>query len=131
MIVVVKSGVPKEKFDGLLQLIEKCNVTVNISAGDKFTAIGLFRDVSSIDKEMLATQETVESVDRINEPYKRANRKMHPQNTSIKIKDNLIIGSQQFARMAGPCAVESEKQIIEVAHRVQLTGANLLRGNCV
>ncbi|MFT9078146.1 3-deoxy-7-phosphoheptulonate synthase [Ethanoligenens sp.] len=128
MIVVVKNGVPKEKFDGLLQLIEKCNVTVNISIGDTFTVIGLLGDVSSIDKEMLAAQDIVESVERINEPYKRANRKMHPQNTTVKVGDNLIIGSQQFAMIAGPCAVESEKQIVEVAHRVKLAGANLLRG---
>ena len=89
--------------------------------------LGLLGDTAAVDGEYIAAQDIVESVKRVQEPYKKANRKFHPQDTIIEV-GNTRIGGGYFAMIAGPCSVESEEQIIEVAQAVKASGANLLRG---
>lgn len=127
MIVVVKNGAPKDKLDELLELLEGYGATLNVSVGTQSTVVGLLGDTSAIDADLIAAQDIVEAVKRVQEPYKKANRKFHPDNTVVDVRGTKIGGSH-LAVIAGPCSVESEEQIIEVAKRVKAAGANFLRG---
>ena len=103
------------------------NLDVHVSAGEEVTVLGLVGDTSHIDMELLASLEIVASVKRVSEPFKQANRKFHPKDTIVEV-GNVKIGGGYFAMIAGPCSVESEEQIIEVANAVKASGANILRG---
>jgi 3-deoxy-7-phosphoheptulonate synthase len=100
---------------------------VHISEGKYQTIVGLVGDVSKIDDELLASLDTVESVKRISEPFKSANRKFHPDDSIISA-GTAKVGDGNFAIIAGPCSVESEEQIIEIAKSVKASGATMLRG---
>ncbi len=128
MIIAVKNNAPKEQFDNLVSWLEGQNVRVHVSNGDYITVLGLVGDTSRIDTELLQGLDIVSSVTRISEPYKNANRKFHPHDTVVKVNDEVSIGGDKFAVIAGPCSVESEEQIISVAKSVKAAGANLLRG---
>ncbi|MFT8887872.1 MAG: 3-deoxy-7-phosphoheptulonate synthase [Ethanoligenens sp.] len=127
MIVVLKNGVTKDKQGELKQFLEGFGVKVSVTEGTQTTILGLLGDTSSIDITAVQAQEAVDSVKRVQEPYKKANRKFHPDNTEIKVGDH-IIGGKKLTVIAGPCSVECEEQIIEVAKRVKAAGATFLRG---
>ena len=90
--------------------------------------MGLIGDTHTVDIEYIDAQDIVESVKRVQEPYKKANRKFHPENTVIKITDKVSIGDGSLHIMAGPCSVESEEQIVGIAKSIKDSGATLLRG---
>lgn len=127
MILVLKNNAPKEQLDSLVNWLEGMGVTPHFSAGQYQTILGLVGDTSKVDMELLESLDFVESVKRIQEPYKNANRKFHPDDTVIPVGD-VIIGGGIFRIIAGPCSVESEEQIITVAQQVKDAGATLLRG---
>ena len=127
MITVLKPGVAPEQIDSLVEWFEKQGLRVNISEGEYNTIIGLIGDTTKIDVELLQVIDIVESVKRISEPFKNANRKFHPEDSVIEIGD-IKIGNGNFALIAGPCSVESEEQILEVATKVKSYGAHMLRG---
>ncbi len=128
MIVVVNNNAKKEQFDNLLSWLEGQNVKVHISKGDFQTVLGLVGDTSRIDTELLEGLDIVSRVMRVTEPFKNANRKFHPENTCVDIGGGVKIGDGHFAMIAGPCSIETEAQIIDVAKRVKAAGANILRG---
>ena len=101
---------------------------VNTWVGTQSTVLGLIGDTSHIDIDYIAAQDFVESVKRVQEPYKKANRKFHPDDTVITLPGGQQIGGGELALIAGPCSVESEEQICEVAGRVKASGAQFLRG---
>ncbi len=129
MIIVLKSTTTPEQ---LLTFTEKLktdyDVKINRWDGVHSTVLGLIGDTTQIDIEYIEAQDIVESVKRVQEPYKKANRKFHPENTQIKINENVTIGDGSLHIMAGPCSVESEEQIVGIAKSVQKSGATLLRG---
>jgi 3-deoxy-7-phosphoheptulonate synthase len=130
MVVVIKRNTSEEKLNSLISFIEEQDIKVHLSQGQFQTVLGLIGDTSKIDIDMLAGIDMVESVKRITEPYKSANRKFHPENTVITIPSangDVKIG-EGFAIIAGPCSIESEEQIIEVAESVKKSGAQILRG---
>lgn len=127
MIVVVNNNTRKEQFDNLVSWIEAQNVAVHISRGEFSTVLGLIGDTSRIDIELLEGLEIVSRVMRISEPFKNANRKFNPTDTCVSV-GNTKIGAGHFAMIAGPCSVESEEQIIDVAKKVKACGATMLRG---
>ena len=127
MIVVVNNNAAKEQFDNLINWIESQNVRVHISSGEYQTVLGLIGDTSRIDTELLEGLDIVSQVTRVTEPFKNANRKFHPENTSIDC-GGVKIGNGHFGIIAGPCSIESEEQIIEVAKSVKEAGADFLRG---
>lgn len=127
MIVVVNNNAAKEQFDNLINWIESQNVRVHISSGEYQTVLGLIGDTSRIDTELLEGLDIVSQVTRVTEPFKNANRKFHPENTCIDC-GNAKIGDGHFGIIAGPCSIESEEQIIEVAKAVKEAGADFLRG---
>ena len=127
MIVVVNNNAEKEQFDNLVAWIEGQNVSVHISRGEYQTVLGLVGDTSRIDTELLNGLDIVSQVTRVTEPFKNANRKFHPENTCIKVGDTSV-GGDIFTVIAGPCSIESEEQITEVARKVKEAGATMLRG---
>ena len=131
MIAVLKNGVTKTQRDNLVQWLESQNVKVHISEGEMQTVLGLIGDTSNIDIDLLSGLDIISNVTRISEPFKSANRRFHPEDTVIEIGsgDNKVkIGGGNFCIMAGPCSVESEEQILSIAHSVKASGAQMLRG---
>ena len=127
MIAVLKHGTTQAQAAHLVEWLKKMNLDVHISEGKEVTVLGLIGDTSRVDMELLSSLEIVESVKRVSEPFKQANRKFHPRDTIVEI-GNVRIGGGYFAMIAGPCSVESEEQIIEVAKAVKASGAHILRG---
>lgn len=128
MIVVLKSGVGLNEINELSDIIrQKYQVDVHVSTGSQSVVLGLVGDTSQIDIDFLSAQETVDSIKRVAEPYKKANRKFHPEDTVIEVNGRLI-GGDNLVIIAGPCSVESREQIIEIAKRVKASGATFLRG---
>ena len=127
MITVLKAETTKKQRDKLIEWFESQGLKVHISEGEFQTVLGLVGDTSKIDEELVESLEMVESVKRISEPFKSANRKFHPEDSVIDIS-GVKIGGGNFAIIAGPCSVESEAQILEVARSIKASGASLLRG---
>ena len=127
MIAVLKRGTTPEQTTHLINWLKHMNLDVHISEGKEVTVLGLVGDTSKVDIELLNSLEIVDSVKRISEPFKQANRKFHPNDTVVHCGD-VKIGGGNFVMIAGPCSVESEDQIIEVAMAVKAHGANILRG---
>jgi len=133
MIAVLKPDATEEQIDNLISWLEDRGLKVNLSKGEFYTILGLIGDVSSIDTELLEGLEMVDSVKRISEPFKRANRKFHPDDTIVEVaaaagKPGIKIGGSEFQIIAGPCSVESSEQILTVANSVKAAGAAILRG---
>ncbi len=127
MIAILKSGTTPAQIQHLVTWLKNMNLDVHISEGKEVTVLGLIGDTSRVDMDLLKSLEMVETVKRVSEPYKQANRKFHPKNSVIEV-GNAKIGAGEFALIAGPCSVESEEQIIEVAMAVKASGATILRG---
>lgn len=127
MIAVLKPNIPEEQKESLISWLKSQNVGIHISNGEFQTVLGLIGDTSKIDIDLLEGLDVVESVMRITEPYKKANRKFHPDDTVVDV-GGVKIGGGYFAMIAGPCSVESEEQVIEIAKAVKKSGANILRG---
>ena len=127
MIAILKNGTTPEQRDHLVQWLKHMNLDVHMSQGSEVTILGLVGDTSRVDMELLASLEIVDSVKRVSEPFKQANRKFHPKDSVIEV-GNAKIGGGNFAMIAGPCSVESEEQIIAVAQAVKASGADILRG---
>ena len=127
MIAVLKQGTTPSQRDHLVEWLKGMNLDVHVSEGQEITVLGLVGDTSRVDMDLLRSLEIVDSVKRVSEPFKQANRKFHPKDTIIEIGDARI-GGGYFAVIAGPCSVESEEQIIAVATSVKESGANILRG---
>ena len=127
MIAILKHGTTAEQTEHLISWLKRMNLDVHVSQGAEVTILGLIGDTSRVDMELLGSLEIVESVKRVSEPFKQANRKFHPEDMVIEV-GTAKIGGGNFAMMAGPCSVESEEQIIEVAQAVKASGAHILRG---
>lgn len=127
MITILKQDATKQQRDNLIKWFEAQGLKVHISEGEFQTVLGLVGDTSRIDDSLIDALDIVERVTRVTESYKAANRKFHPEDTVVSIGD-VKIGGGNFAMIAGPCSVESEAQIIEVAESIKASGATLLRG---
>ncbi|MCL2036910.1 MAG: 3-deoxy-7-phosphoheptulonate synthase [Oscillospiraceae bacterium] len=128
MITVIKPGATQQQIDGLLNWFHARGLKTNVSEGEFQTVIGLIGDVGRVDVDLVKGLEIVDSVKRISDPFKRANRKFHPADTIVEISENVKIGGGNFQIIAGPCSVESEEQILTIAKSVKASGAGLLRG---
>ena len=127
MIAVLKHGTTPEQTAHLVAWLERLGLEIHLSQGKEVTIIGLIGDTSRVDMELLHSLEIVDTVKRVSDPFKQANRKFHPDDTIVAIGD-VKIGGGHFATIAGPCSVESEEQIISVAESVKASGADILRG---
>ncbi|WP_411677294.1 3-deoxy-7-phosphoheptulonate synthase [Caproicibacter sp.] len=129
MIIVLKPDCTQQQIsDFCASLCEEYGVKVNTWVGTQSTVLGLIGDTSAIDIDSVAAQELVESVKRVQEPYKKANRKFHPDDTVVTLPGGQKIGGGGLSLIAGPCSVESREQICGIAQRVKAAGASFLRG---
>ena len=129
MIIVLKRGLDKKTIEDFsTSLKKKYNVEVNQWQGVNETVLGLIGDTTAIDIGTINAQDVVYSVRRVQEPYKKANRKFHPDDTVITLSNGTKIGDGSLTLMAGPCSVESAEQVTEIAKAVKASGANVLRG---
>ena len=127
MIAVLKHGTTPAQTAHVVGWLRAMDLEVHVAEGSEVTILGLLGDTSRVDMELLKSLEIVADVKRVSEPYKQANRKFHPRDSIIQCGETRI-GGGYFAMIAGPCSVESEEQIIEVAKAVKESGANILRG---
>ena len=127
MFAVLKQDVSPEQLDHLSNWLRSRGVEPHVFHGVYQTVVGLVGDTSNIDIDLLRGLDIIDSVTRISEPFKSVNRKFHPDDTVVRIGD-LAIGGGNFQIIAGPCSVESEEQIIDIAKAVKASGAGLLRG---
>jgi 3-deoxy-7-phosphoheptulonate synthase len=127
MIIVIKGNQEQKQIDNLTNWIKSLGLGIHSSQGEKTTIIGLIGDTSKVDIDLVKSLDIVESVTRIQEPYKNANRKFHPEDTIIDINGHKF-GGNNFQIIAGPCSVESEAQVVAIAKSVKASGASVLRG---
>ena len=127
MIIILKKGASATEIENLKALLESKNITPHVSQGELETIVGCVGDIAHLDPGVIEAMDSVESVQRIQEPYKAANRKFHPDDTVIDC-GGAKIGGGSFAVIAGPCSVESEEQLVGVAKAVKAAGATMLRG---
>ena len=127
MIAVLKQGTTDKQIENLSSWLKTQGLDVHISKGKTHTVIGLVGDTAKVDAELIESLDIVDSVKRISEPFKSANRKFHPDDSIITV-GNTSVGGMDFAIMAGPCSVESEEQVMEIARAVKAAGATMLRG---
>ena len=127
MIVVLKDKPNQKQLDNLIQWLTSLNIDINYSQGKNTTILGLIGDTAVVDIDLISALDIVDSVKRITEPYKNANRKFHPQDTVVDV-NGVKIGGGNFQIIAGPCSVESLEQICSVAESVKASGAGMLRG---
>ena len=127
MIVVLKKNPNQEQLDSLVTWLQDKGITIHTSMGAAHTILGLVGDTSALDIDLIAALDIVEDVKRVQEPYKNANRKFHPEDTVVKA-GNTQIGGGTLTIMAGPCSVESEEQVVAIARAVKASGATMLRG---
>ena len=127
MVVIMKREFTPEQLEAAVHTMEEGGVKVMVSKGAETTILGAEGNAEHIDQEKLSLLPGVERVMRVTEPYKKANRKFHPEDTVVSV-GNAKIGGGNFSVIAGPCSVESEAQICAVAEDVKASGAALLRG---
>ena len=127
MVVVLKQHPDQKQLDNLIAWLKSMDLQIHVSEGENYTVLGLVGDTSIVDIDLIQALDIVSTVKRIQEPYKNANRKFHPDNTVITVGE-AVFGDGSCPIAAGPCSVESQEQIIEVATAVKASGAKLLRG---
>ena len=137
MIIVLKKGADSRQVESLVSWLKERNIKPQISAGEQETLIGCVGDVAQMDIGLVQALSVVERVQRIQEPYKAANRKFHPADTVVEIaahsetaggSSGLKVGGGNFQVIAGPCSVESLEQVVAIAKSVKAAGATMLRG---
>ncbi|MBQ5790745.1 MAG: 3-deoxy-7-phosphoheptulonate synthase, partial [Thermoguttaceae bacterium] len=128
MIILLKKDAREDQIANLTEQLKEMGLESHLSVGDAHTVVGLVGDTKSVDVDMLKALEIVESVQRVQEPFKQANRRFHEEDTVIELTNGAKIGGGHFQTMAGPCSIESEEQIIEIAKAVKEAGATILRG---
>ena len=127
MIVILKHDHDRDQLDGLVHWLREKGIAIHTSVGEANTILGLVGDTSKLDIDLIAALDIVEDVKRVQEPYKNANRKFHPEDTVIQVGGTRI-GGESLTIMAGPCSVESEEQVVAIAKAVKAGGATMFRG---
>ncbi len=127
MVVILKQGSTEKQLQDLVQWFEDQKLQTHVVRGAYQTIIGLIGDISHVDTDLLCSLDMVDSVRRISDPFKQANRKFHPDDTVVSVGESKV-GGGNFALIAGPCSVENKAQITEVARAVKASGATFLRG---
>jgi 3-deoxy-7-phosphoheptulonate synthase len=127
MIVVMKTGSSHNEISKVTKRIENAGLKAHISEGVDHTVIGVLGKVFPELRDSLELLPGVEQVIPVTKPYKLSSREFHPQDTIVKVK-GVTIGGNEIVVMAGPCAIESEEQLLATAQAVKAAGATVLRG---
>src|SRR5699024_10865526 len=126
-LVILKHNPNRDQLKSLIAWLQEKGIIIHTSIGEANTILGLVGDTSKLDIDLISALDIVEDVKRVQEPYKNANRKFHPEDTVVKV-GNTQIGGGTLTIMAGPCSVESEEQVVAIAKAVKASGATMLRG---
>ena len=127
MIIVLKPRTTEENLNRVIKMVETKGLEAHVVRGEEMTIIGCIGDTVRIDPRLFEVDQSVDKVMHVQEPYKLANRAFHPEDTSVDVS-GIPVGGGHMAMIAGPCSVESEEQVIDVAKAVKEAGANMLRG---
>ena len=127
MIAVVNDKATNEQLNQFVDWIEARGFKTNVSQGDNETIVGIIGDTTQIDPFLLESMDIVERVQRVTEPFKKANRKFHPEDTVVDCGHGVLVGGGNFQVIAGPCSVEGEN-LRAIARAVKEAGATMLRG---
>ncbi|MBR1829479.1 MAG: 3-deoxy-7-phosphoheptulonate synthase, partial [Atopobiaceae bacterium] len=127
MIAIVKPSATPEQLQHFIRWIEGRGFSTNVSRGDNETIVGIIGDTTQIDPFLLESMDIIERVQRVSEPFKKANRKFHPEDTIVDCGHCVLVGGGHFQVMAGPCSVEG-KNLLQIARAVKAAGATILRG---
>ncbi len=127
MIIVLKPKTKQEDIERIEGMVKERGGQPQIVVGSEMTVIGIIGDTTKIDPRSLEVDEVVERVMKVSEPYKKANRAFHPDDSIIDVS-GVKVGGDHLAVIAGPCSIESEEQVIEIARAAKAAGANMLRG---
>ena len=127
MIIVLKKDADRTQVENLKNWLRERHITPHVSEGAHETLIGCVGDVAKIDVGLVQALNAVESVQRIQEPYKAANRKFHPDDSVVDCS-GVKVGGGNFQVIAGPCSVETPEQVLAIAEAVKAAGATMLRG---
>ena len=127
MIITIKNGADEKQLNKLVDWIARQGASADVETAGGKLLVGILSGVENIDEELLKSMDIVEKVTRVTEKYKLTNRKFHPQDTVVTAGGKKI-GGENYTFIAGPCSVESEKQIIGIAEAVKKAGAAILRG---
>lgn len=127
MIIVMKPKASKENIDHVLHIIRENGLEAHLSDGKEVTIIGVIGDKTKLMNQNLEIVDGVERIVSVTESYKLANKKFHPEKSVVKV-GNATIGGDEFTIMSGPCAIESEEQLLQTARAIKKSGAQILRG---
>ena len=127
MIITIKNGADEKQLNKLVDWIARQGASADVETAGGKLLVGILSGVENIDEELLKSMDIVEKVTRVTEKYKLTNRKFHPEDTVVTAGGKKI-GGKNYTFIAGPCSVESEKQIIGIAKAVKKAGAAILRG---
>lgn len=127
MIIVLKPRTTEENLNRVIKMVETKGLEAHVVRGEEMTIIGCIGDTVRIDPRLFEVDQSVDKVMHVQEPYKLANRAFHPEDTIVDVS-GIPVGGGHMAMIAGPCSVESEEQVIDVAKAVKEAGANMLRG---
>ena len=126
MIIVLKDNPDQKQLENLVSWLKSMGLDIQMSKGQSATIMGLIGDTAAVDIDLINALDIVETVKRVQEPYKNVNRKFHPEDTVVEVLPGVKIGGGNFQVIAGPCSVESEEQICLVAEEVKNAGAGML-----
>ena len=127
MIIVMKTTATAKDVEKVSKIITDKGLKVSVVNGTEQSVIGVIGDTTKIDPRAIEVDMAVDHVMRVSEPYKLANRAFHPDDTIVDVA-GVKVGGDNLALIAGPCSVESEEQVIEIAKAAKKAGANILRG---
>lgn len=127
MIIILKDNPEEKQLENLISWLKSMDLDIHFSKGENTTILGLIGDTSAVDIDLINALDIVETVKRVQEPYKNVNRKFHPKDTVVDVA-GAKIGGGNFQIIAGPCSVESREQVCQIAKDVKKSGARLYRG---
>ena len=127
MIIVLKPKTSKEDINRIEEMVKAKGAEPHVVVGKDVTIVGVIGDTTKIDIHMIEVDNVVDKVMKVTEPYKKANRAFHPEDSVIDV-GGVKVGGNHLAIIAGPCSVESVEQVIEIAKAAKKAGANMLRG---
>ncbi len=128
MIIIMSPKATQEQAEEVIEVLEKKHLQVQINAGVDCVVLGVLGDTALVDKEQVMLMEGVERIIPVQEPYKKANRKFHPENTIVNVGPNMTVGGKKIVAIAGPCSVEGLDQMRGIAQEVKAAGASAIRG---
>ena len=127
MIIVFKPQAQEKEVKRVLDKVERLGLKTHISQGENTLVVGLVGDTTRIDPKRIEVEESVDRIVKVSEPYKLANRMFHPDDTVVDVS-GVLVGNDHLTLIAGPCSVESQEQVLQIARDIKSSGADLLRG---